>query len=157
MAEHDAEFTTTIGQDATFEGKLRFEKGAKVIGSFEGEINSKGQLIIAGGGRLSGQAHAGSIRVEGQVQGNLEAGGKIQLTESARVEGDIQAAKLEVAEGAVLEGRCTVGVKPEDRAAAGAGAVKAAASMPADKVKPMRPESGGIPAGPHAAPVPVGR
>lgn len=135
MAEQDAEFTTTIGQDASFSGKLQFEKGARFLGSFEGEVATKGQVVVAGSGRLSGEVNAGNIRVEGQVNGNLNAAGKIQLTESARVEGDIQAARLEVAEGAVLIGRCSVGTKPEDRAAA----VKTA-SAPADKVKGPRAE-----------------
>lgn len=137
MADQNGEFTTTIGQDATFNGRLHFDKGARVLGSFEGEITSKGQLVIAGGGKLSGEANAGNIRVEGHVSGNLHASGKIHLSDSARIEGDIHAAKLEVAEGAVLVGRCTIGVKPEERPAT--GPVKSASAF-VDKVKPLRSE-----------------
>jgi cytoskeletal protein CcmA (bactofilin family) len=146
MAEHDAEFSTTIGPDASFSGKLQFEKGARLLGAFEGEISTKGQLVIANGGKLAGEASAGNIRVEGQVNGNLNANGKIHLAESARLEGDIQAAKLEVAEGAVLVGRCSIGAgKATD------GAIKAA-SASVDKVKPMRGEAPiPMPAGAAAA------
>jgi cytoskeletal protein CcmA (bactofilin family) len=153
MAEHDGEFATTIGQDASFSGKLQFEKGARLLGAFEGEISTKGQLVIAGSGRLSGEASAGNIRVEGQVNGNLSASGKIQLTESARLEGDIAAAKLEVAEGAVLVGRCAIGAKPDERAAAG---VVKTASAGVDKVKPMRSEAPAPSAG-GVAPTAIGR
>lgn len=137
MPDHDADFGTTIGPDASFSGKLQFEKGAKVLGTFEGEITTKGQLQIAGSGKLAGEAHAGNIRVEGQVKGNLHAAGKIQLTESARLEGDIEATKLEVAEGAVLIGRCAVGAKAEDRAAT---PIKTAAA-PADRVRNPRADA----------------
>ncbi|HMQ14610.1 MAG TPA: polymer-forming cytoskeletal protein [Phycisphaerae bacterium] len=154
MAEHDGEFATTIGQDASFSGKLQFEKGARLLGAFEGEISTKGQLVIAGSGRLSGEASAGNIRVEGQVNGNLSASGKIHLTESARLEGDIAAAKLEVAEGAVLVGRCAIGAKPDERAAA--GSVVKTASAGVDKVKPMRSEAPAPSAG-GVAPAAIGR
>lgn len=137
MAETNGEFATTIGQDASFNGKLQFEKGARILGSFDGEITTKGQLMIANTGKLAGEAQAGNIRVEGQVNGNLTASGKIQLTESARLEGDITATKLEVAEGAVLVGRCSIGsVRTEERAA-----VVKAGSVPADKLRAGRPEA----------------
>ena len=147
MPDHDAEFATTIGPDASFNGKLQFEKGARLLGAFEGEITTKGQLQIAGSGKLAGEAHAGNIRVEGQVKGNLHAAGKIHLTESARLEGDIEATKLEVAEGAVLVGRCSVGAKAEDRTAASTP-VKTAV-MPADRVR--NPRGDGAPAEAAAA------
>lgn len=135
MAGQDADFTTTIGPDATFTGKLQFEKGARVLGSIDGEIGTAGQLVIADSGKLAGEARAGNVRVEGQVKGNLHVSGKVQLAASARVEGDIEAAKLEVAEGAVLIGRLSVGVKPEDRTAASA---RGGATAPERGSKPAR-------------------
>lgn len=115
MSDTGSEYPTTIGADANFKGQLQFEKGARVLGKFEGEITTKGQMLIAEGATLSGEAHSGDIRVEGQVSGNLHATGKVQLAASARLEGDIQASRLEVAEGAVLIGRCTIGTKGDTR------------------------------------------
>ncbi len=110
MADSNTEFPTTIGPDAVFKGQLEFEKAARLLGKFEGEVSSDGQFVVAEGAMLTGDARAGTIRVDGQVKGNLHANTKVQLTASARVEGDLEAARLEVAEGAVLVGRCTVGV-----------------------------------------------
>lgn len=111
MAEStNGEFPTVLGTDAVFKGELTFQKGVRLLGRFEGEINSKGQLLVAEGATLNGNVKADSIRIDGCVKGNLEAEAKIQLTSSAKVEGDVQAARLEVAEGAVLVGRCMVGV-----------------------------------------------
>lgn len=104
------EFPTVLGADAVFKGQLTFEKGVQLLGKFEGEISSGGQLLIAKGAALNGDVAADSIRIDGNVKGNLDAGAKVQLTETARVEGDVQAQRLEVAEGAVLVGHCTVGV-----------------------------------------------
>ena len=110
MAVHNEDFSTTIGEDAVFKGQLRFEKGLRLLGKVEGEIESSGQLVIGEGALLAGDAKAGTIRLDGQVKGNLTADTKVQLSASARLEGDLQTARLEVAEGAVLVGRCTIGV-----------------------------------------------
>lgn len=131
MGDANTEYPTTIGADASFKGQLQFEKGARLLGKFEGEINTKGQMIVAEGARLSGEAHAGDIRVEGQVQGNLHASGKVQLAASGRLEGDIHAARLEVAEGAVLVGHCAVGAKGEVPPAASKPVSAAVETMPA--------------------------
>jgi len=119
MAESNAEYSTTIGPDASFNGHLKFEKGVRLLGKFEGEITSKGQLEIAEGAKMSGQVAAGTIRVDGEVKGNLTAETKVLLSASGRLEGDIQASRLEVAEGAVLVGQCTVGPNGKDRDGAG--------------------------------------
>jgi cytoskeletal protein CcmA (bactofilin family) len=110
MADSANEFPTTLGADAVFKGQLQFEKGVKLLGKFEGEITSEGQLLVAEGATLTGDVKAGSVRVDGQIKGNLNAKTKVQLSASARLEGDVQTQRLEVAEGAVLVGRCVVGV-----------------------------------------------
>ena len=106
---HNNEYPTILGPDASFKGELTFEKGMRLLGKFEGQITSEGQLMVAEGATLNGDVKAAGIRIDGQVKGNLQASSKIQLAASARLEGDIQTNRLEVAEGAVLIGRCVVG------------------------------------------------
>lgn len=110
MTDSKGDFPTILGPDAVFKGQLQFEKGVRLQGRFEGEITSDGELLVEEGATLTGDVKAGTIRVDGQIKGNIHANAKVQLTASARVEGDVQAARLEVAEGAVLIGRCMVGV-----------------------------------------------
>jgi len=110
MSDQNTEFPTILGADAVFKGEIRFEKGMKLLGKFEGQINSEGQLVVGDGASLTGDAKASVVRIEGQVKGNISAGSKVQLSASARLEGDLQTQRLEVAEGAVLIGRCVVGV-----------------------------------------------
>lgn len=116
MASPDTDYATTIGADAFFKGHLEFEKGARLLGRFEGEIASKGELLVAEGAKINAEVQVDSIRVEGEVRGNLHATSKIQLSSSGRVEGDIHAMRLEVAEGAILIGRCVVGANGADQA-----------------------------------------
>ncbi len=131
MADDTNNYPTTIGADAVFKGELRFEKGVRLLGRFEGEIASSGELLVADGATLQGNVKAGAVRVDGNVTGNIDAGTKVSLTSSARLEGDVQAQRLEVAEGAVLIGRCVVGVNGKT------GNVKEA-SKPAGAVVPSK-------------------
>ena len=138
MADSNSEFPTTLGADAVFKGQLNFKKGVRLLGNFEGEITGGEELVVAEGATLQGDAKAGTIRIDGQIKGNLQAGTKVQLTSSARLEGDLQAARLEVAEGAILIGRCVIGVDGQTRTP---GTTKTA-SVPMSVVTTSKPGAG---------------
>jgi cytoskeletal protein CcmA (bactofilin family) len=112
MADNQAsnsEFPTVIGADAVIKGELSFEKGVRLLGKFDGEISTKGTLMVASGAALSGEVKAGNVQIDGEMSGNLEATGKVKLAASAKLEGDLRTARLEVADGATFIGKCSVG------------------------------------------------
>src|SRR6476620_2900605 len=103
------EFPTILGPDANFKGELSFEKGMRLMGKFEGKVNTPGRIHVAKEAKMSADVEAGAIVVEGEVQGNLSANDRIELKQSARYEGDLRATKLVVDEGAVFSGHVSVG------------------------------------------------
>jgi cytoskeletal protein CcmA (bactofilin family) len=110
MAEAaNQDYPTILGPDATFKGDLSFEKGMRLQGKFEGNIQSPGRLHVAKEARMQADVEAGSIIVEGSVKGNLSASDRIELKQSANYEGDLKASKLVVDEGAVFSGHVSVG------------------------------------------------
>jgi cytoskeletal protein CcmA (bactofilin family) len=109
MAESSGDFATVIGADARFKGQLEYEKGVRLLGRLEGQVTTKGDLLVAEGATLEGEVDAGNVRVDGDVRGNLKASGKIHLSASAKLQGDLHTARLEVADGAVFVGHCVVG------------------------------------------------
>ena len=145
MPDTNGDYTTILGPDAHFKGDLRFEKGVRLLGKFEGSVTSKGRLHIADGAVLSAEVDASNIQVEGTVKGNLKASGKIHLTASAKLEGDIQTAKLEVNDGAVFVGRCVVGPPSEKVPSAppARAGVNQPAQAPADKKPVPQPVGAG--------------
>jgi cytoskeletal protein CcmA (bactofilin family) len=118
------EFPTVLGPDASFKGELSFEKGMRLMGRFEGKLNTPGRLHIAKEAKMSADVEAGAIVVEGEVQGNLSANDRIELKQTARYEGDLRASKLVVDEGAIFNGHVSVGpdgqTKPPQRPPQGA-------------------------------------
>ena len=111
MAEagSNQEYPTVLGPDANFKGEMNFEKGLRLMGRFEGKMNTPGRLHIAKEARMQADVDCGALIVEGDVKGNLSANDRIELKSTARYEGDLRASKLVVDEGAVFNGHVTVG------------------------------------------------
>lgn len=100
---------TVVGADSHFEGKLTFERTAKINGKFDGTINGKGELQVSQNALCKADVQAGAVAVDGRVEGNVQAGDTVRLNGSGVVKGDITAAKMVMAEGASFYGQCAVG------------------------------------------------
>ena len=116
MADSNGEFQTILGPDAVFKGELKFDKGLRILGKFDGTIQSKGTIHIADSAKLKANIDAGAIEVDGDVVGNLNAVSRIQLRSTAKLEGDLKTSRLEVADGATFVGNCIVGPQENGKA-----------------------------------------
>jgi cytoskeletal protein CcmA (bactofilin family) len=132
MAEagSNQEYPTVLGPDANFKGEMSFEKGLRLMGRFEGKMNTPGRLHIAKEARMQADVDCGALIVEGDVKGNLSANDRIELKSTARYEGDLRASKLTVDEGAVFNGHVTVGPEAVKGGAKPGGAPSAQAGGP---------------------------
>src|SRR5207249_3509400 len=122
-------------------GELTFEKGLRLMGKFEGRINTPGRLHIAREARMQADVESGAIIVEGEVKGNLIANDRIELKQTARLEGDLRATKLTVDEGAIFSGHVTVGpdaVKNRPPQAKLSGSSAAALPPPQPQANPVK-------------------
>jgi len=109
MADPTTQTTTVIGADTHIKGDMSFDSTARILGSFEGTISAKGELQIANGATCKATVEAGKVVVDGEVDGNLTARERVELTAKAKMKGDLVSARLVVAEGASFVGHCTVG------------------------------------------------
>lgn len=100
---------TIIGRDTQIKGEMFFEKSARILGSFEGKITAQGEVQISSGANCNAAIEAQRVIVDGQVNGPISAHEQLTLTENARVQGDLTAGTLVVAEGASFVGHCNVG------------------------------------------------
>lgn len=105
---------TVIGTDTQIKGEMFFEKSAKILGGFEGKITAQGEVQISNGANCNAAIEAQSVIVDGQVTGPIIAHAKLTLTANARVQGDLTAGTLVVAEGASFVGHCNVGPAAQD-------------------------------------------
>jgi cytoskeletal protein CcmA (bactofilin family) len=95
----------TMGQSIVFKGEMSGDEDLEIEGQVEGIVNlANHQLTIGANGRLRAEVHAKSIVVVGQVTGNLTATERIEIQATGVVQGDICAPRLNIQEGAVLNG-----------------------------------------------------
>jgi len=94
--------------DASMQGNLTFKDPVKlrINGRFEGNLITKGNLTIGNTAIIYGDITGDNIIIGGRVKGKIIAHEMLTFLPSAIVEGDIFPAKLNITEGAILEGRC---------------------------------------------------
>jgi excisionase family DNA binding protein len=96
--------------DAAMQGTLSFKDpvNLRINGRFEGNLDTKGNLTIWQTAQVFADIVGDNIIVGGRVKGRITAKERLTLLPTAIVEGDIYPAKLNIAEGAILEGRCSM-------------------------------------------------
>ncbi|GMI38850.1 hypothetical protein TeGR_g11899 [Tetraparma gracilis] len=153
---------TTIGENVTVTGKLAFEKLLRIDGSFEGELDSDGDLIIGRTGKLVGDvAGMGELIIDGKVVGNLQAS-KIELRAKASVFGNVTCRSLTMDPTCVVVGSMNVNpfapaeigqdLKEVKAAPAQAAPAKAAPAAPAAAAPAAAAPAAPAAAAPAAAP-----
>lgn len=94
--------------DAAMQGSMKFKDpvNLRINGKFEGNLETKGNLTIGSSAIVVADIIGDNIVIGGKVKGKITAKERLTLLPSAVVEGDIYPARLNVAEGAVLDGKC---------------------------------------------------
>lgn len=103
------EFQTIIGADASFKGDISFDSAAKFLGRFEGSIAAKGRMLVADGATCKATVTAKEVTVEGQIEGNVQAGDRVEIKSTGRITGDIVAPRMSMADGASIDGHVRIG------------------------------------------------
>ena len=97
---------TIIGKGSEFEGKLTFEGQVVIEGKFNGQINTKDVLIVGPSARVQAEVVAGTVVINGTVEGNIKASQLVDLKQTGRVKGNIETPAISVEKGALFEGAC---------------------------------------------------
>ncbi len=100
---------TVIGADTVIKGEMQADNHATILGRFEGTITSKGQVTIADKAVCRADVNAKVVQVDGGLDGNINQAEKVQLNATAKMNGDISAVKLHIAEGASVDGHFRIG------------------------------------------------
>lgn len=101
----DAEAATLVGAGARFEGLLTFRGVARVDGEVQGEIHATGRLLIGPRARVKARVEVDELVVAGELEGEIHARQRAELQASGRITGSLEALRIAVADGGVLQGR----------------------------------------------------
>ena len=92
--------------DASMQGNMIFRDpvNLRINGSFEGVLDTKGNLVIGENAVVRANVKCEVITVAGSVYGDIDASKRVNLVPPARVIGNITSPSLAIAEGSVFEG-----------------------------------------------------
>ncbi len=118
------EINAFLGAGTSYQGKLHFSGSVRIDGTFKGEVESSGTLVIGKEANVEGQIRVGQMVISGHVEGEITASEKVVLHKTANLVGSLRTPVLVIEEGAVIEGQITMGtkgaekVKPKEKAPA---------------------------------------
>jgi cytoskeletal protein CcmA (bactofilin family) len=93
-----------IGEHTSFEGTLKTDGAVRLLGSVQGEIESKSLIIVEEKAHVTARLTAAQVTVAGQVDGQIYCQGRVEIRPTGRVTGEINAGALIVQEGAYFDG-----------------------------------------------------
>jgi cytoskeletal protein CcmA (bactofilin family) len=95
-----------IGKSVIICGEIKGSEDLIVDGRVEGTVNlSESRLTVGPTADVAADLSARDVLIQGHVQGNVVASGRVELRAGCTVEGDIRALRLVVEDNAVFRGK----------------------------------------------------
>ena len=105
-----------ISEGTKLKGTINSQNDIRIAGKAEGEVISKGKLIVTSSGVVEGNVKAADADIAGKVEGELRVTNKLILRQSAIIDGDIFTKTLIIEEGAQMNGSCRMGADSKNLA-----------------------------------------
>ena len=100
----------TIGPSINIKGDVTGDEDLMIQGRIEGTVTLKQHNVVVGPeGQVKASIHGRSVTVEGTVVGDLRGDEQVVLRTSASVEGNIQAPRVTLEDGASFKGGIDMG------------------------------------------------
>ncbi len=105
---------TVISASVKVEGDFVSQGNVLIEGEVEGSLKTEKDLRVGEHARIAADVGASSATVAGEVRGNIDVSGRLELEPTAKVYGDVKTADLIVSSGAVVNGKIIMGNGLED-------------------------------------------
>jgi cytoskeletal protein CcmA (bactofilin family) len=102
-------FESIVGTSLKVEGDLVISKSLRIDGTVHGNIlqadGASATVAIASGASVTGNIAVHDVIVSGHLKGNITSPGRVELIDTAKVEGDVTYGSIGVAVGARIAGQ----------------------------------------------------
>jgi len=97
---------SVISGSAVLKGEISIEDDLRIDGNVEGDINSRGKIVVGPEGCVKGTITGKSVEVIGKIHGDVIVSDIVILRNSSYYEGQITAHNIEIEAGASFYGNC---------------------------------------------------
>lgn len=94
-----------IGSSIVIKGTVSGDEDLVIQGQVEGNIElGKNEVTVGESGRVAADINAKTVRIDGEVTGDVSGGEKVVISKSGNVRGNIVAPRVTLEDGAVFKG-----------------------------------------------------
>jgi cytoskeletal protein CcmA (bactofilin family) len=101
---------TLLAKGVVLKGEIHVEGTVRIDGRLDGDIQTKGQVIIGEDGLVQGTITAGTVVSSGRIKAKVMANERVHLMKTATLIGEVLTPVLLIEEGAKLQGVMDMGV-----------------------------------------------
>ena len=94
-----------VGSNTTIKGNFECKEDFLVEGTVEGNLRSEGLIVLGKEAVVKGEVSAKEVAISGIVVGTVTCLEKLEIFESAKIKGTIQAPVIKMAAGAQINAR----------------------------------------------------
>ena len=95
---------TLISEGCKITGTITGDGDYMINGEVDGDCDLDGSVTLAIKGHWKGRIKAATVIVAGTIEGDIEASGNVEISETARIDGTVSGESIAVAVGAIVEG-----------------------------------------------------
>ena len=97
-----------IAKNTTIKGEIISDGDYRIDGVLEGDLKTKGRVIIGSGGVVDGTIEASNTDIEGTFSGKLTVEKILTVKAIAKISGEVVVGKLSIEPGAAFNASCTM-------------------------------------------------
>jgi cytoskeletal protein CcmA (bactofilin family) len=103
------EVETVIGPSVMVKGNLNSNGNIVIEGILKGGIKTSGEVFVGDKAQISADVEAKNARIGGEIRGNIKIEDCLYLSATAKIFGDVDCNSLAVEQGAVVNGKISMG------------------------------------------------
>lgn len=108
-AESNPHDSPLVPRGGAFEGQVAITGPTRIEGSVRGSVRGVGDLFVGGQARIEGRVECEALESEGEIIGPVSVRTRACFGAGARLDGDLEAPVVVLADDAIWNGRATVG------------------------------------------------
>jgi len=112
---------SVIGSGMKVTGDVQTDGSVRIDGSIKGDVRAGKSVVIGKAGLVEGNIFTQDSVLSGRVTGSVVAESRLEVQTTAIIMGDIQARRMQLEEGASLQGQVMVGENATRQAKSSAG------------------------------------
>ncbi len=97
-----------IGNGTKIVGDIETNGDLRIDGTIEGNVNSKGKLVLGAAGSIKGSIRCANAEISGNFEGKADITELLSLRSTSNFKGEMNINKLSVEPGAVFNGTCNM-------------------------------------------------